>query len=73
MSADQTQHDDERSASRFDPVTLIAGLITLAVSGYVLSGGPQWIGIPDGRWILAGVAVVVGIGMLAASLRGDRS
>lgn len=68
MSAEQNR-EDGTGRRGFDPLALVAGLATLAVSGYVLSDGPQWIGIPDMRWILAGVAVLVGIGMLASSLR----
>ncbi|GAA1207757.1 hypothetical protein [Prauserella alba] len=57
---------------RVDPLTLTAGVATLAVSAYVISGGPTWLGLPDGRWLLAGVAVLIGVVMLAASLRKER-
>ncbi|GAA1244644.1 hypothetical protein GCM10009676_33120 [Prauserella halophila] len=62
----------DADGQRVDPLTLTAGIATLAVSAYVLSGGPTWFGLPDGRWILAGVAVLLGVGMLAASLRKER-
>ncbi|PRX44025.1 hypothetical protein B0I33_113191 [Prauserella shujinwangii] len=55
-----------------DLVTLIAGLATLLVSAYILSDGQTWLPGVDLRWILAGGAVLVGVLMLAASMRGDR-
>ncbi|WP_083665956.1 hypothetical protein [Saccharomonospora sp. CUA-673] len=64
MSADRT-----RPERRFDPLALVAGLATLAIAGYVLSDGPQWMGVPDMRWVLAGTAVMIGLGMFASSFR----
>lgn len=57
---------------RFDPLSLIAGLGALAGSGYVFLEGPVWIGHVDPRWVIAGIAVVIGVILLAASLRKDR-
>lgn len=53
-----------------DPVALVAGVLTLLVSAYVLSDGASWLPVFDLRWVLAGGAVLVGVLMLAASLRG---
>ncbi|MDR7302563.1 hypothetical protein [Haloactinomyces albus] len=47
-----------------DPVTLTAGLLTLAVAVHVLIGGPWSL-----HWVLAIGAVGIGAAMLIASLR----
>lgn len=64
-----TQGTTERGAtpvanSRFDPVTLAAGVLALAVAGYV-AFDLDW----DLQWFLAVGAVLVGIGMLVTSLK----
>ncbi|WP_199434350.1 hypothetical protein [Qaidamihabitans albus] len=72
------EHDNEgngavRQRTRgVDVFTLIAGLATLGVSGYILSDGASWFPGVDLRWVLAGGAVLVGVLMLAASMRSDR-
>lgn len=53
--------------------TLIAGLITLCVSGYVLSDGADWWPDLDWRWPLAGGAVLIGILLLTTSLTPNRN
>ncbi|MEU6640928.1 hypothetical protein ABZ863_00075 [Saccharomonospora sp. NPDC046836] len=55
-----------------DVFTLIAGIATLCVSGYILADGPQWLTGMELRWLLAGGAVLVGALMLIASVRGGR-
>jgi hypothetical protein len=55
-----------------DWFTLVAGVATLLVSAYVLSDGDSWLPSFDLRWILAGGAVLVGVLMLGASMRGGR-
>jgi hypothetical protein len=55
-----------------DVFTLILGIATLLVSGYVLSDGAGWLPSFDVKWVLAGGAVFVGILMLGASMRGGR-
>lgn len=52
-----------------DPITLIAGVLTLLASAYVLSNGGGWLPAFDLRWVLAGGAVLAGVLMLAASVR----
>lgn len=51
-----------------DPLTLIAGIVALLASVYVLSDGAGWLPAVDLRWILAGGAVLAGLLMLVASL-----
>jgi hypothetical protein len=51
-----------------DPVAMIMGLITLVLSAYALSDGA--IDLPaDPRWLIAGIALFVGLMLLGASLR----
>ncbi|WP_028852150.1 hypothetical protein [Thermocrispum municipale] len=63
MSADPAPQ--ERS---LDPVALAGGLATVLVAAYIL-GGESWLPAIDLRWILAGIAGLLGIGLLASSLR----
>jgi len=58
---------------RPDLFTLIAGIASLFVSGYVLSDGALWAPWVDPRWLLAGGAVVIGLLLLAVSLRRGKS
>ncbi len=53
---------------RADPVTLVAGLLTVALAVYVVVGG-SW----NLQWVLALGAVGIGVVMLAASIRPRRS
>lgn len=55
-----------------DIFTLVMGLATLAVSGYVLSDGAMWLPSMDPRWAITGAALFVGVLLLASSLRGGR-
>ena len=73
------QHTGEDAAEQspcarrgFDPLTLVAGIGTLLVSAYVLSDGASWLPAFDVRWVLAGGAMLIGVLMVAASLRGKR-
>jgi hypothetical protein len=60
--------DREQETKRFpDVLTLIAGIGTLLVSAYVLTDGRFT--IPNPTWLLAGGALLVGILLLASSLR----
>ena len=51
-------------------VSCIAGIGTLLVSAYVLTDGAFT--VPNPTWLLAGGALLVGILLLASSLRGKR-
>ena len=55
-----------------DVFTLLMGLATLFVSGYVLSDGNLWLPTVDPRWLITGGALLVGILLLASSLRRKR-
>lgn len=67
------EFDTERPVRRrLDPVALIAGIGTLLVAAYVLTDGAIWFPSVDPRWLLAGGALVIGLIMLVASLRGGR-
>ncbi|NMO01004.1 hypothetical protein HH308_07220 [Gordonia sp. TBRC 11910] len=55
---------NETEKARRAPVLVIIGVIALLVSAWGLAGGGA---LPDGvsrLWVLVGVAVVVGIGMV---------
>jgi hypothetical protein len=67
--AEQDNEQGTRSPAKIDGFTLLAGIATLLVSAYVLSDGANWLPEMNLRWVLAGGAVVVGVLMLAASLR----
>jgi hypothetical protein len=69
-----TEHGQSRQVERHRPnlLTLLAGIGTLLVAGYVLTDGAIWVPTMDPRWLLAGGALVVGLVLLANSLRGNR-
>jgi hypothetical protein len=59
---------EQNETKRFpDVLTLLAGIGTLLVSAYVITDGAFH--IPNPTWLLAGGALLVGILMLASSLR----
>lgn len=58
-----------RRGKRTDPVALLGGIGTLLVAAYVLGDGAQWLPLLDFRWVLAAVAGLVGVALLASSLR----
>jgi len=59
---------DENEPKRLpDPLALLAGLGALLVSAYVLTDGA--FRIPNPTWLLAGGALLVGVLLLASSLR----
>jgi hypothetical protein len=67
-------HEPQREVRRRGPdvLTLVAGIATLLVSAFVLTDGALWIPSLDPRWLVAGGALVVGLFLLMASLRGGR-
>lgn len=69
---DEPTAPEQRSRRGVDLFTLLAGVATLLISAYVLSDGDSWLPSFDLRWILAGGAVLVGVLMLGASMRGGR-
>ena len=62
--ADREQNETKRFP---DVLTLLAGLGTLLVSAYVITDGA--FRIPNPTWIVAGGALLVGVLLLASSLR----
>jgi ABC-type Fe3+-siderophore transport system permease subunit len=69
--AEKTRHTETRRRWP-DVITLLFGLATLFVSGYVLSDGNLWFPTTDPRWLITGAALLAGILLLASSLRGGR-
>jgi hypothetical protein len=71
---DVADYDSERKVERRGPdlITLIAGIATLGVSTYVLTDGAVWVPNLDPRWLLAGIALVVGLFFLIGSVRRGR-
>lgn len=56
-----------------DPLTLAAGLGALAISAGALLGGIGWVPGMDARWVLAAVAILVGLALVIGSIRPRRS
>jgi len=69
--ADRTRETETRRRWP-DVFTLIMGLATLVASGYVLSDGRLWLPTVDPRWLVTGGALLVGLLLLASSLKGGR-
>ena len=67
-----TEHGQGRRRRGVDPVSLVAGVLVLLASAYILSGGAEWLSGIDLRWIVAGGAVLAGTLMLGASIRRGR-
>lgn len=68
-----TTESVERPRRRFpDPVNLVAGLLTLLAASYALTDGHWILSGVDPRWAIAGIALVVGLMLLGASLRPSR-
>lgn len=55
-----------------DLLTLAAGLGAVGVAGTALLGGISWLPVVDARWVLAAVALVVGLMLVIGSLRHPR-
>ncbi len=66
--ADRDQNETRRGFP--DLLTGLAGIGTLLVSAFVLTDGA--FEIPNPTWLLAGGALLVGVLLLASSLRGKR-
>ncbi|KAA9152567.1 hypothetical protein FPZ12_036645 [Amycolatopsis acidicola] len=71
---DETEEEavEEPRHHGVDVFALLIGVITLMVSAYTLTDEHSWLPSFDLRWLLAGGAVLAGVLMLAASLRGGR-
>ncbi|MGH3924737.1 MAG: hypothetical protein ACRDTT_18070 [Pseudonocardiaceae bacterium] len=55
-----------------DLLTLAAGLGALGVAGSALLGGVGWLPEVDARWVLAVLALLVGLTLVMGSLRHPR-
>jgi hypothetical protein len=66
--------DQETEPRRgFDIVAFVFAVGALLVSAFTLTGGQYWPDFLDLRWVVAGGAIVIGLGLLAGSvLRGRR-
>ncbi|MBV8541619.1 MAG: hypothetical protein JO364_03400 [Pseudonocardiales bacterium] len=73
MNEHPAPHDDEAGALTPrrgpDPFTLLAGLGALGTAGTALLGGIAWLPDVDGRWVLAALALAVGLLLVVSSLR----
>lgn len=56
-----------------DLLTLAVGLGALGLAGTTLLDGIVWLPKVDGRWVLAAVALVVGVLLVIGSIRPPRS
>jgi hypothetical protein len=67
------RHDDEAPAlaPRRGPdlLTLVAGVGSLGIAATALLGGVAWLPDVDGRWVLAALALLVGLLLVIGSLR----
>jgi hypothetical protein len=52
-----------------DLLTLAVGLGALTVAGTALLGGINWLPVVDARWVLAVIALAVGLMLVIGSLR----
>lgn len=55
-----------------DLLTLAAGLAALGISLSALLGGIGWLPGVDARWVLAAVAILVGLVLVIGSIRPRR-
>jgi hypothetical protein len=74
---DPAPHHTDKTAARTprrgpDLLTLLAGLGALGVAATALLGGIAWLPDVDGRWVLATLALVVGLLLVIGSLRSPR-
>lgn len=60
------------SRSGFDVVAFVFGIGALLASAFVLTGGDYWPDFLDLRWVVAGGAIVIGLGLLAGSVLRHR-
>ena len=56
----------------FDIVTFVFAIGAVLAAGFVLTDGNYWPDFLDLRWLLAGGAIIIGIGMLAGSVLRQR-
>jgi hypothetical protein len=73
MAQPAPHHSSEAGAvvSRRGPdlLTLAVGLGALGVAGTALLGNISWLPVVDARWVLAAIALAVGLMLVIGSLR----
>lgn len=55
-----------------DLLTMAAGVGALGIAGFALLGGLPWLPDLDGRWVLAVLALMVGLLLVIGSLRSSQ-
>ncbi|WNV90814.1 hypothetical protein [Umezawaea sp. Da 62-37] len=60
------------SRGGFDVIAFVFGIGALLAAGFVLTGGDYWPDFLDLRWVVAGGAIVIGLGLLAGSVLRQR-
>lgn len=70
------QHPDQRAVPAPwhgpDLVTLVAGLGAVGLAATTLLGGVAWLPDVDGRWVIAALALGIGLFLVISSLRPQR-
>lgn len=56
-----------------DLLTLVAGFAALGIAATALLGGIPWMPDIDGRWVIAGLALIIGLVLVIGSLRPHKS
>jgi hypothetical protein len=64
--------DDPTARGGPDLLTMVAGLGALGIATTTLIGGITWFPDLDGRWLLAALALIVGLLLVIGSLRPQR-
>ncbi len=78
MTDSETDHTDAEAGAPVrrrgpDLLTLAAGLGALGISVGALLGGFVWLPGADARWVLAAVAILIGLVLVIGSIRPRRS
>jgi hypothetical protein len=77
MADPATNHSDGEACAPTrrrgaDLLTLAAGLAALGIASTALFGSLSWLPEVDVRWVLATVAIVVGLALVIGSIRPQR-
>ena len=68
--ADQTPGGTGTQRRRVSIIGLLFSLVFLAVASVGFTGDPWWLLNEATKWVVAGVVLLVGIGLLATALPG---
>jgi hypothetical protein len=78
---EMTSHEPDRTPGAAEPttrrrspdlLTLVAGLGALGIAVNALLGGLDWLPDLDARWVLAAIAMTVGLLLVVGSVRPRR-